>query len=428
VPRPQDSFSESALSVAAECKSEIRRWDWYAPIFRGALVRNAGQALMDYRREIFSEEHDMYRDVVRRFFRNEVEPQLPAWEKVGVYPRELFAMAGEAGILCAGFPEEYGGGGGDFLHHVILHEESGFSLAGAYLDGGLGTDGSAYMIYRAGTEAQKRYWLPKYASGEVIGEAAVTEPGGGSDVAAIRTAAVRDGDDYIVNGSKLYITNGNLCDMILTVCRTGEGSAANALSILLIPTDLPGVSTGGNLRTMARGCGDLAEFFFDDVRVPAENLLGGEEGGGFIQAMSIFAAMRLAEGARFLAAAELGFKLTLDYVRERRAFGKRIFDFQNTRFKLAEMKTQLSMGRAFVDHCLDKAKDGDVDATEAAMVKLSMSELEGRVLDECVQLHGGAGFMNEYPISKLYTTARVHRLLLGTSEIQKLTIARGLDR
>jgi acyl-CoA dehydrogenase len=383
---------------------------------------------MNYPREIFSEEHNLYRDMVRRFYTNEVEPKLQAWEQAGCYPREIFQEAGAAGILCAGLPEEYGGGGGDFLHHAILHEESGFSIAGAYLDGGLNTDGSAYMIYHAGTEEQKHYWLPKYASGELIAEAAITEPGGGSDVAAIKTTAVLDGDHYVVNGSKVYITNGNYCDMILTVCRTGGGSAGNNFSILLIPTDLEGVATGNNLTTMNRGCGDLAEFFFDGVRVPAENLLGGVEGRGFAQAMSIFAEMRLAEGARFLAAAELGFELTLDYVKQRQAFGQRIFDFQNTQFKLAEMKTQLAMGRAFIDQCLARATRGGVDSVEASMAKLSMSELEGRVMDECVQLHGGAGFMNEYPISKLYTTARVHRLLLGTSEIQKLTIARSLDR
>jgi len=381
---------------------------------------------MNYERPIFSEEHRLYRETVRRFFKTEVEPNLKAWEAEGRYPRDLFKKAGAAGILCAGFPEEYGGGGGDFLHHVIMHEESGFSIAGAYLDGGLNTDGSAYMIYRAGTEEQKRYWIPKYASGEVVAEAAITEPGGGSDVAAIRTTAVRDGDHYIVNGSKVWITNGNYCDMFPTVVRTGSGSSGGSFSILLIPADLEGVSTGKNLETMNRGCGDLAEIFFDNVRVPAENLLGGAEGQGFGHAMSILADMRLAEGARFLAAAELAFEITLDYVKNRKAFGKRIFDFQNTQFKLAEMKTQLSMGRAFIDSCLAKAMKGPVDPVEASMAKLSMSELEGRVMDECVQLHGGNGFSNEYPISKLYTTARVHRILLGTSEIQKLAIARSL--
>jgi alkylation response protein AidB-like acyl-CoA dehydrogenase len=381
---------------------------------------------MNYPRPIFQEEHNLYRETVRRFFKTEVEPHLGEWEKAGRFPRDLFCKAGEAGILCAGFPEEYGGGGGDFLHHVIMHEESGFSIAGAYLDGGLNTDGSAYMIYRAGTEEQKKYWIPKYASGEVVAEAAITEPGGGSDVAAIRTTAEKDGDHYIVNGSKIWITNGNYCDMFPTVVRTGKDAASSSFSILLIPANLEGVSTGRNLETMARGCGDLAEVFFENVRVPAENLLGGQEGRGFAQAMSILADMRLAEGARFLAAAELGFEITVDYVKNRKAFGQRVYDFQNTQFKLAEMKTQLAMGRAFIDACLAKAVSGNVDPVEASMAKLAMSELEGKVLDECVQLHGGAGFSNEYPISKLYTTARVHRILLGTSEIQKLTIARSI--
>ncbi|MFA5632093.1 MAG: acyl-CoA dehydrogenase family protein [Porticoccaceae bacterium] len=381
---------------------------------------------MNSQREIFSEEHNLYRETVRRFFKQEVEPHLKQWEKDGRYPRDLFTKAGTFGLLCAGIPEEYGGGGGDILHHIILHEEMGYSIAGAYLDGGLGTDISSYLIYRAGTEEQKRYWLPKYATGEVIAEAAITEAGGGSDVAAIKTTAVRDGDDYVVNGSKLYITNGNYCDMILTVCRTGDAITGNNFSIFLIPTNVVGVSRGKNLETMARGCGDLAEFFFDDARVPAENLLGGEEGRGFAKAMSIVSEGRVAESARFLAAAELGFEITLDYVKNRKAFGNRIIDFQNTQFKLAEMKAQMAVARAYMDCCLGKLVKGTIDPVEASIAKLWMSELEGRVMDECVQLHGGAGFMNEYPISKLYTSARVHRILLGTSEIQKITISRSL--
>jgi len=378
------------------------------------------------RREIFSDDHNEFRMTVRRFFRREVEPHFRDWEKIGTFPADLFRKAGAAGILQAGIPTEYGGGGGDFLHHVVLHEEMGYSLAGASMGGGLGIDGSSYLIYAGGTEAQKHEWLPRYASGETIAEACFTEPQSGSDVAGFRTTARRDGDSYVINGNKIWITNGNLCTMVPVVCRTDSQSGRSGMSVLLVDVDTPGVSRGKPIETLHRGCANEAEFFFQDVRVPTERLLGGREGAGFKQVMGIFNDMRVAEGARYLAAAELAFALTLDYVRNRQAFGQRILDFQNTQFRLAEVKTELAVGRAFIDQTLARIKRGTLTAVDASMAKMWLSELEFRVADTCLQLHGGMGYAHASPISQIWTHARVHRILLGTSEIHRVLIGKSL--
>jgi acyl-CoA dehydrogenase len=377
-------------------------------------------------RGIFSDEHQQFRMTVRRFFRKEVEPHFRDWEKVGTFPAEIFRKAGAAGILQAGIPTEYGGGGGDFLHHVILHEEMGYSIAGASMGGGLGIDGSSYLIWAAGTDAQKREWLPRYASGETIAEACFTEPQSGSDVAGFRTTARRDGDCYVLNGNKIWITNGNLCTMVPVVCRTESPSAQSGMSVLLVDVDTKGVARGKPIETLHKGCANEAEFFFDNARVPADRLLGGAEGRGFKQVMGIFNDMRVAEGARFLAAAELAFALALDYVRNRHAFGQRILDFQNTQFRLAEIKTELAVGRAFIDGMLAKIQRGSLTAVDASMAKMWLSELEFRVADTCLQLHGGMGYAHASPISQIWTAARVHRILLGTSEIHRVLIGKSL--
>jgi len=377
-------------------------------------------------REIFSDDHNEFRMTVRRFFRREVEPHFRDWESVGTFPAELFRKAGEAGILQAGIPTEYGGGGGDFLHHVILHEEMGYSLAGASMGGGLGIDGSSYLIYAGGTEAQKHEWLPRYASGETIAEACFTEPQSGSDVAGFRTTARREGDEYVINGNKIWITNGNLCTMVPVVCRTDSESGRGGMSVVLVDVVTKGVSRSKPIETLHRGCANEAEFFFQDVRVPADRLLGGKEGGGFKQVMGIFNDMRVAEGARYLAAAELAFALTLEYVSNRRAFGQRILDFQNTQFRLAELKTELAVGRAFIDRTLAKIPRGALTAVDASMAKMWLSELEFRVADTCLQLHGGMGYAHASPISQIWTHARVHRILLGTSEIHRVLIGKSL--
>jgi acyl-CoA dehydrogenase len=378
------------------------------------------------RREVFDDDHHEFRETVRRFFRKEIEPHYRQWEKDGIFPASVFRQAGAAGILQAGVPTEYGGGGGDFLHHVILHEEMGYSVAGASMGGGLGIDGSSYLILAGGTDEQKREWLPRYASGETIAEACFTEPQSGSDVAGFRTTARRDGDDYVVNGSKTWITNGNLCTMVPVVCKTEQAGGGQGLSILLVDVDTPGVSRTRPIETLHRGCANEAGFFFENVRVGRERLLGGREGAGFKQVMGVLNDMRVAEGARYLAAAELAFELTVEFVKDRRAFGQRIVDFQNTQFRLAEIKTELAVSRAFLDQTLLKIKRGTLTPVDASMAKMWLSELEFRVADQCLQLHGGMGYAHESPISSIWTHARVHRILLGTSEIHRVLIGKSL--
>jgi long-chain-acyl-CoA dehydrogenase len=370
---------------------------------------------------VYSDEHLQFRDTVRRFFQREIEPNIKQWERDGTFPRDLFRKAGKAGILQAGVPTEYGGGGGDFLHHVILHEEHGYSVAGASMGGGLGIDGSGYVILAGGSEEQKKEWLPRYASGEVVAEACFTEPQSG-----FRTFARKDGGDYIINGHKIWITNGSLCTMLPVVCKTNPAGGTKGMSIFLVDADMKGVSKSRPIETLHKGCANEAEFFFEDVRVPADRLLGGKEGGGFKQVMSVLNDMRIAEGARYLAAAERAFELALEYVKNRKAFGQRIFDFQNTQFRLAEMKTELTVGRAFLERMLGKVKSGSVTPMDSSMAKLWLSELEFRVADQCLQFFGGMGYAHETPISQIWTHARVHRILLGTSEIHRLAIGRSL--
>jgi alkylation response protein AidB-like acyl-CoA dehydrogenase len=377
-------------------------------------------------REVFDDEHVAFRQTVRRFFREEIEPHYRDWEREGTFPTSVFKRAGAAGILQAGIPAEYGGGGGDFLHHVILHEEMGYSPAGASMGGGLGIDGSSYLILAGGTEEQKREWLPRYASGETIAEACFTEPQSGSDVAGFRTHARRDTDGYVINGNKTWITNGNLCTMVPVVCKTDNPDGSQGLSILLVDIDTPGVTRSRPIETLHRGCANECEFYFADVRVGRERLLGGREGGGFKQVMGVLNDMRVAEGARYLAAAELAFAVTLEFVSTRKAFGQRILDFQNSQFRLAEMKTELAVGRAFLDQTLAKIKRGRLTPIDASMAKMWLSELEFRVADQCLQLHGGMGYAHESVISSIWTHARVHRILLGTSEIHRVLIGKSL--
>lgn len=377
-------------------------------------------------REVFTDDHRQFRDTVRRFFLREIEPHYKEWERQGGFPAEIFRKAGAAGILQAGVPEEYGGGGGDFLHHVILHEEIGYSVAGASMGGGLGIDGSSYLILAAGTEAQKHAWLPRYASGETIAEACFTEPQSGSDVAGFRTHAKLDDDGYLINGSKIWITNGNLCTMVPVVCRTETAGGSKGMSIFLVDVATPGVTCGRPIETLHRGCASETEFFFENVRVARERLLGGVPGEGFKHVMGVLNLMRVAEGARYLAAAELAFALTLEYVRNRRAFGQRVLDFQNSQFRMAELRTELAVGRAFLDQNLEKVKRDRLTAVDASMAKMWLSELEWRVADQCLQLHGGMGYAHASPISSIWTHARVHRILLGTSEIHRVLIGKSL--
>jgi alkylation response protein AidB-like acyl-CoA dehydrogenase len=382
-------------------------------------------ASLGFGRDVFRSDHDAFRETTRRFFQTEVDPNVRQWEADGFYPAELFKKAGTAGLLCAGIPTEYGGGGGDVLHHMILHEEHGYAMGGASLEAGLGTDLTAYVLFNGGTEEQKREWLPFFACGDGIAEVGLSEPGAGSDARGIKTFAKRDGDDYVINGQKMWMSNGPIMTVLFVVAKTvTEGR--DGTTMFIVPMDTKGISRSKPTDLMLKSCGGVAEVFFDDVRIPARYVLGGEEGKGLKAALSVITLGRVTVGARAIAACELALELTVDFVKNRRAFGQTIFEFQNTQFKLASVATEIAAGRAFVDSALKKLAEGTLGQVEAAKLKLFCSELEGRVMDECLQLHGGAGFSNEYVISKMYAHARVHRIYVGTSEIMRQIIGNSL--
>ncbi|UZW57512.1 acyl-CoA dehydrogenase family protein [Sphingobium sp. JS3065] len=384
-------------------------------------------ASLGFGRKIFRDDHEAFRETARNFFRSEVEPNVRQWEKDGFYPAELFKVAARYGLLCAGIPEEYGGGGGDVLHHMILHEEHGYSPGGVSLEAGLGTDLTAYVLFNGGTEEQKREWLPFFAQGNGIAEVGLSEPGAGSDARGIKTYARRDGDDWILNGQKMWMSNGPLMTVLFVVAKTDEGGREGT-TMFIVPMDSKGITRSQPTDLMMKSCGGVCEVFFDDVRIPASNVLGGPDGvgRGLRIALSTLDLGRASVGVRAIAASELALAVTTDYTRTRQAFGQSVFDFQNTQFKLASVATEIAAGRAFVDSCLEKLVEGGLRPQDMAMLKLFCSEVEGRVMDECLQLHGGAGFSNEYLISKLYAHARVHRIYVGTSEIMKQIIARSL--
>ena len=378
-------------------------------------------------RHIFDEEHEMFRDSVRSFMQNEIGPHSDAWHEAGIVDREAYLKAGEMGLLLMWADEKYGGAGvEDFRYEQILieenahHGDAGFfmtlhnRLVGPYL-GELGTD------------EQKQRWLPKCVSGESILAVAITEPGAGSDVAGIRTKAEDKGDHYLLNGSKTYISNGINADLIVVVART-DPNTRHGLSLFVVERGMEGFERGRNLKKMGLKSQDTAELFFNNVKVSKENLLG-EFNRGFYSLMHFLAEERLLGACGYLANAEAAFEMTLEYVNERKAFGKTIGEFQNSRFKLADMRTEIDIGYAFVDRCVEEHNRGKLSADDAAKAKLWTSELEARVTDECVQLHGGAGYMDEYPISRLYLNARVSRIYAGSSEIMREIIARsiGLD-
>jgi acyl-CoA dehydrogenase len=374
---------------------------------------------------IYRTEHEAFRETLRRFLERELTPNIETWEREGLIARSFWRRAGELGLIAPGMPEEYGGPGGDFVHQLIVSEELGRCAAGASAGVALESGLPAFHILNFGTEEQKRLYLPKVCSGEIILTVAMTEPHCGSDLQAITTTAVRDGDDYLINGSKIYISGGINADLALVAAKTDASAGAKGISVFLVESAREGYVRGRNLHKMGMQAGDTAELFFKDLRVPASSLLGAP-GAGFAVLMKELPKERLTIAARALGAAELAFSLTLAFVKERKAFGQRIFDFQNSQFVLAEMHTEIAYGRAFYDDCVRRVLCGELDNTRSAMAKLWLTELEGRVTDRCVQLHGGAGYMDEYPISKLYTAARVHRIYGGTSEIMKYSIARTL--
>ncbi|MDB5715006.1 MAG: Acyl-CoA dehydrogenase [Sphingomonadales bacterium] len=377
-------------------------------------------------RKLFRADHDAFRESTRRFFQRSVEPNVHQWEIDGFFPAELFREAGRAGLLCAGIPTEYGGGGGDVLHHIILHEEHGYSVGGAALEAGLTTDLTANMIYDSGTEQQKQQWLPFFASGEGIAEVGVTESGAGSDARGIKTFARRDGDDYVINGQKSWMSNGPILTVLFVVTKIALADGRDGTAMFIVPMDTKGVTRAKPTELLMKSCGGASEVFFDDVRVPARYLLGEVEGLGLKQALNGITLGRVAAAVRAIAACELAMALTVDYTKGRNAFGQTIFDFQNTQFQLATAATGIAAGRAFVDSALAKLEQGTLGGVESAQLKLFCTELEGRVMDECLQLHGAAGYSNEYAISKMYAFARIHRIYIGTSEILRTIIGRSL--
>jgi acyl-CoA dehydrogenase len=378
-------------------------------------------------RGIFDEEHEMFRDAARSFLRNEIGPHADRWAEQEIVDREAFLKAGEQGMLCMWADEKYGGAGvGDFRYEQILLEENArYGDVGFFIF--LHSRLVGPYIGHLGTDEQKARWLPKCVSGEAILAIAMTEPGAGSDVSGIRTTAEDKGDHYLLNGSKTFISNGILADIVIVAAKTDPNNS-HGMSLLVVERGMPGFERGKNLKKMGMHSQDTAELFFNNVKVPKENLLG-EFNRGFYHLMHFLAEERLLSAVGSLANAEAAFAVTMDYASERRVFGQTVADFQVNRFKFADMRTEMDVAQTFIDRCVMVHNDGKLTAEDAAKAKLYATELEDRVTDQCVQLHGGSGYMDEYPISRMYTAARVSRIYAGSSEIMREIIARsiGLD-
>jgi acyl-CoA dehydrogenase len=381
----------------------------------------------NYQSPWLDDELRILQDAAGKFFAQEFAPLNDKWVDQGKVDREAWLKAGQAGFLCAEMPLEYGGGGGDYRHETVIMEEQ---LA-------TGVTGFSNQVHSAivapyinnyGSEQQKQRWLPKMASGELVGAIAMTEPNTGSDLQAVRTTALRDGDDYVINGSKTYITNGQHADLVIVVAKTDPKLGGKGISLIVVETkDNPGFERGRNLKKMGLKSADTSELFFADCRTPVSNRLGEEEGRGFVQLMQQLPQERLSIAQGAVVAMERAIEITLDYVRERKAFGQRVLDFQNTKFKLAECKTEALIARTFVDQCVLKLVNNELDATTASMAKYWCTQKQCEIVDECLQLHGGAGYMDEYEISRMYADARVQKIYGGTNEIMKELIGRSLD-
>jgi alkylation response protein AidB-like acyl-CoA dehydrogenase len=379
------------------------------------------------KRTLFDPEHDQFRASVRQFLAKEVEPRNEEFERAGIVDRDVFLRAGEAGFLGFAVPEEHGGGGvRDFRYNAMLGEEAqAAGLASVGLGLTLHTDICQPYFLDLTTDEQKARWLPGIATGELITAVAMTEPGTGSDLAGIAATAVRDGDHYVVNGSKTFITNGINADLVITAVKTDPTQRHTGMSLLVVEEGMPGFERGRNLEKLGLHGQDTAELFFTDVRVPVANLLG-TEGQGFRHLSQKLAQERLSIAVAGIAAARAALDWTVAYVRERTAFGKPVGSFQNSKFRLAELATDVEVGQAFVDRCIVALNDGELSAEEAAMAKMWCTELQGRAVDLGVQLHGGYGYMLEYPIARAFADARITRIYGGTSEIMKEIIGRSL--
>ncbi len=373
------------------------------------------------------EEITLFSDSVGKWIDEHAGPEKMAeWIAASSVPRDLWTRAGEAGLLNLSMPEEWGGMGGDYRHEVVLMEQLGWKGADHF---GISLHNAIVAPYVAhyGSDEQKGRWLPKLASGELVGAIAMTEPGAGSDLQGVKTTAIRKGDHYVLNGSKTFITNGQLANFIIVVAKTDPAEGAKGISLVVVETDgLEGFERGRNLHKIGMEANDTSELFFNDVKVPVENIIGEAEGRGFYHLMEQLPQERLNIAVQGVAAAERGLKETLAYVKDRKAFGKRVIDFQNTQFKLAEVKTKLTVARVFVNHCIGLHLKGQLDAATASMAKYWVTDIQGETIDEMLQLHGGYGYMTEYPIAQLYKDARVQRIYGGTNEIMKLLISRTL--
>ncbi|MEC9358964.1 MAG: acyl-CoA dehydrogenase family protein [Pseudomonadota bacterium] len=375
-------------------------------------------------RTLFLPEHEQFRDSVRRFIQKEIAPYHESWEEQGLVDRELWRKAGRAGLLCPNVPEQYGGHGADYLFNVIITEE--LANAGATGPGfAVHSDMVATYIATFGTEAQKTHWLPKMASGEAVGALGLTEPGAGSDLKGIRTRATREGDEYVISGQKVYISNGQHCDLVVLACKTDPDAAAKGMSFILVEANRPGFRRGRNLKKVGMHAQDTSELFFDNVRVPTSNLLG-QEGAAFVMAMSKLAEERLSIAVSAITVAQRAVALAIDYTRQRKAFGKTVSDFQNTQFKLAELHAEIMAKRVLVDRCIELHLSRQLDAVDAAAAKMLCTELQCRAADECLQFFGGYGYMLEYPIARIYIDSRVRRIVGGTSEVMRQIIGRSL--
>ena len=376
--------------------------------------------------EVNREELEMFRDMLLKVMDAEVAPHYEQWDEQGIMPRELWNTLGDAGLLCVDVDEDNGGCGVPFEYSTLVAGEIARLGYGALATNVMvHSDIVAPYISHLANEEQRQYWLPKMVSGEVVGAIAMTEPGAGSDLQAMRTSAKKDGDDYILNGSKTFITNGQHANMVIVAAKTDPNAGARGISLFLVDTSLPGFQRGRNLGKIGQHCGDTSELFFEDVRLPASALLG-REGEGFAYLMQELPRERLVIGVIACGAARGVLDLTIDYANERELFGQKLKQLQNTRFRIAEMETDAQVNAAFVEQCVQRYKRGELDAATASMAKFSATEMQCRVADGCLQLFGGYGYTTEYPVSRAFTDARVQRIYGGTSEVMKEVIARSL--
>jgi acyl-CoA dehydrogenase len=380
---------------------------------------------MNYESPWLNDELRILQDAAHKFFEREFLPLNEQWIEQGKVDRNAWNKAGEAGLLCAEIPTEYGGAGGDYRHETVIMEEMHRVGVGGFGNQVHSTIVAPYIL-NYGSGAQKQTWLPKMATGEFVGAIAMTEPDTGSDLQSVKTTAIQDGDEYVINGAKTYITNGQHCDLVIVVAKTDPTQGAKGISLIVVEADTPGFARGRNLKKLGLKSADTSELFFSDCRVPSSNRLGEEEGHGFVQLMQQLPQERLNIAQSAVVVAERAVEVTTEFVKERKAFGQRVMDFQNTKFKLAECKTEALIARTFVDQCVMWHLEGKLDAATASMAKYWCTQKQCDIVDECLQLHGGAGYMLEYEIARMYADSRVQKIYGGTNEIMKELISRSL--